>query len=103
MRRASSFVLDSLTKQPPSKPWECGNPEGISKEGGKRGKPALWLSTLSTLCHFHGLPFRERDIAAVALTRYQVPRVNHLVKGSERNSQWLRTAKKTAEKIVPRI
>jgi hypothetical protein len=38
-----------------SRPWECGNPEGISKECGKGGKPALWLSMLSTLCHFHGL------------------------------------------------
>lgn len=34
------------------------NPEGISKESGKGGKPALWLSMLSTLCHFHGLLFR---------------------------------------------
>ena len=40
-----------------SKPWECGNPKGISKECGKGGKPALWLSMLSTLCHFHGLFF----------------------------------------------
>src|ERR1700677_2798318 len=38
-----------------SRPWECGNPEGISKECGKGGKPASWLSTLSILCHFHGL------------------------------------------------
>ena len=37
-----------------SRPWECGNPEGISKECGKGGKPAPWLSTLSILCHFHG-------------------------------------------------
>jgi hypothetical protein len=34
-----------------SRPWECGNPEGISKECGKGGKPASWLSTLSILCH----------------------------------------------------
>jgi len=40
-----------------SRPWECGNPEGISKECGKGGKPALWLSMLSILCHFHGLLF----------------------------------------------
>ena len=33
-------------------------PEGISKECGKGGKPALWLSMLSTLCHFHGLLWR---------------------------------------------
>jgi hypothetical protein len=32
-----------------------GNPEGISKECGKDGKPASWLSMLSILCHFHGL------------------------------------------------
>jgi hypothetical protein len=38
-----------------SRPWECGNPEGISKECGEGGKPALWLSMLSILCHFHGL------------------------------------------------
>src|ERR1035437_2231686 len=38
-----------------SRPWECGNPEGISKECGKGGKPASWLSMLSILCHFHGL------------------------------------------------
>src|SRR5271163_1742673 len=40
-----------------SRPWECGNPEGISKECGKGGKPASWLSVLSILCHFHGLLF----------------------------------------------
>jgi hypothetical protein len=38
-----------------------GNPEGISKElrmeCGKGGKPASRLSTLSILCHFHGLLF----------------------------------------------
>src|SRR5271156_3132245 len=38
-----------------SRPWECGNPEGISKECEKHGKPASWLSMLSILCHFHGL------------------------------------------------
>jgi len=38
-----------------SRPWECGNPEGISKECGKGGKPASGLSMLSILCHFHGL------------------------------------------------
>ena len=43
-----------------SRPWECGNPEGISKECGKGGKPALWLSMLSILCHFHGLLFARR-------------------------------------------
>jgi len=42
-----------------SKPWECGNPEGISKGCGKGGKPALWLSMLSILCHFHGLLFTQ--------------------------------------------
>jgi hypothetical protein len=43
-----------------SRPWECGNPEGISKECGKGGKPASWLSTLSILCHFHGLLFSRQ-------------------------------------------
>ena len=47
------FLL--LNPVPSSRPWECGNPEGISKECGKGGKPALWLFTLSTLCHFQGL------------------------------------------------
>jgi hypothetical protein len=40
-----------------SRPWECGNPEGISKEC---GKPASWLSMLSILCHFHGLLFARK-------------------------------------------
>src|SRR6202453_209127 len=43
-----------------STPWECGNPEGISKECGKGGKPASWLSMLSILCHFHGLLFARQ-------------------------------------------
>jgi hypothetical protein len=42
-----------------SRPWECGNPEGISKECGKGGKPASWLSMLSILCHFHGLLWKR--------------------------------------------
>ena len=29
-----------------SRPWECSNPEGISKECGKGGKPTFWLSVL---------------------------------------------------------
>jgi hypothetical protein len=38
-----------------SRPWECGNPEGISKECGKGGKPASWLpcfpySVISMVC-----------------------------------------------------
>ncbi len=36
------------------------NPEGISKECGKGGKPASRLSMLSTLCHFHGLLFARQ-------------------------------------------
>ena len=32
-----------------------GNPEGITTECGKGGKPNSWLSMLSTLSHFHGL------------------------------------------------
>jgi hypothetical protein len=43
-----------------SRPWECGNPEGISKECGKGGKPVSWLSALSILCHFHGLLFARQ-------------------------------------------
>jgi hypothetical protein len=43
-----------------SRPWECGNPEGISKECGKFGKLASWLSWLSILCHFHGLLFARQ-------------------------------------------
>jgi hypothetical protein len=43
-----------------SRPWECGNLEGISTECGKGGKPASWLSTLSILCHFHGLLFTRQ-------------------------------------------
>src|SRR5258705_12972394 len=42
-----------------SRPWECANPEGISKECGKGGKPASWLSMLSILCHFHGLLWKR--------------------------------------------
>ncbi len=38
-----------------SRPWECGNPEGISKACGKGGKPDSGLSMLSILCHFHDL------------------------------------------------
>lgn len=38
-----------------SRPWEFGNPGGISKECGKGEKPVFWLSMLPTLCHFHGL------------------------------------------------
>src|SRR5260370_29566344 len=34
-----------------------GIPAGISKGCGKGGKPALWLSMLSTPRHFHGLFF----------------------------------------------
>src|SRR5580693_4361636 len=48
-----------------SRPWECGNPKGISKECGKGGKPASWLSMLSILCHFHGL-FLPGDLKARA-------------------------------------
>src|SRR5271155_1679829 len=43
-----------------SRPWECGNPEGISKECWKGGNPASWLSMLSILCHFHDLLFARQ-------------------------------------------
>jgi hypothetical protein len=55
IRENLAIVIASYIPNPSSRPWECGNPEGISKECGKGGKPALWLSMLSTLCHFHGL------------------------------------------------
>ena len=32
-----------------------GIPTGFPKSVGSVGKPALWLSMLSILCHFHGL------------------------------------------------
>src|SRR5271156_7067296 len=49
-----------------SRPWECGNPEGISKECGKGGKPASWLSMLSILCHFHGLlSLRNQSLTSI--------------------------------------
>jgi hypothetical protein len=35
------------------------DPEGISKECGKGGKPASRLSMLSILCHFHGLLWKR--------------------------------------------
>ena len=57
-----------------SRPWECGNPEGISKECGKGGKPASWVSMLSTLCHFHGLLFaRQCWINRYAATQRNAP------------------------------
>jgi hypothetical protein len=49
------LLLLTLDTCPQSRPWECGNPKGISKECGKGGKPASWLSILSIFCHFHGL------------------------------------------------
>ncbi len=30
-------------------------PKAFPKSVGKGGKPASWLSMISTLCHFHGL------------------------------------------------
>jgi hypothetical protein len=48
-----------------SRPWECGNPVGISKECGKGGKQASWLSMHSTLCHFHGLLLASLIIASL--------------------------------------
>ena len=40
-----------------SRRGNVGIPTGISKECGKRGKPAFWLSMLSILSHFHGQLF----------------------------------------------
>jgi hypothetical protein len=55
-----------------SRPWECGNPEGISKGCGKGGEPASWLSMLSTPCHFHGL-FLPDDVGALATHQSNEP------------------------------
>src|SRR5580692_1377303 len=56
-----------------SRPWECGNPEGISRECGKGGKPAIWLSMLSILCHFHGLLWRRGSEFKVTETLSKQP------------------------------
>jgi hypothetical protein len=58
----------------PSRPWECGNPEGISKECGKGGKPASWLSMLSILCHFHDLLFARHCWINRNATQRHAPR-----------------------------
>ena len=58
-----SLTLDTC---PQSRPWECGNPKGISKECGKGGKPASWLSILSIFCHFHGLLWNACSKSEVA-------------------------------------
>ena len=46
-------------------------PEEIFKECGKGGKPALWLSTLSTFCHFHGLAQRSGQDSKLPVTRFR--------------------------------
>lgn len=51
-----SLMLLHLEICQPSRPWECRDPEGISKACEKGGKPASWLSTL---CHFHGLLWKR--------------------------------------------
>jgi hypothetical protein len=56
---------------PSSRPWECGNPEGISKEYGELGKPASWLPKLFILCHFHGLLF-ARQVLEIPMCRHPV-------------------------------
>ena len=61
---------------PPSRPWECGNLAGISKECGKGGKPVSWLSMLSILCHFHGL-FLPDDVDVRAIPSNSVCRSRH--------------------------
>jgi hypothetical protein len=58
----------------PSRPWECGNPEGISTECGKGGKPASWLSMLSILCHFHDLLFARHCWINRNATQRHAPR-----------------------------
>jgi hypothetical protein len=59
---------------PSSRPWECANPEGISKECGKGGKPALWLSIL---CHFHGRLFARQCWIKRYATQRDVHRTRH--------------------------
>lgn len=46
-------LLFEIPKQ--SRLGECGNPEGISTECGKGGKPRSRIFPLPTLCHLHGL------------------------------------------------
>lgn len=48
-RTGFTFVVGSVYSVPSSRPWECGNPEGVSRESGKGRKPALWLFMLSSL------------------------------------------------------
>jgi hypothetical protein len=50
--RMNLFCFCFWISIPPLVHWECENPEGISKRRGKGGKPAFWLSTLSTPRHF---------------------------------------------------
>ena len=64
-----SLMLLHLEICQQSRPWECGNPEGISKECGKGGKPASWLSMLSILCHFHGLLWKTHFTKSQSLRR----------------------------------
>ena len=82
-----SLLLLHFEIRQQSRPWECGNPEGISKECGKGGKPASWLSMLSILCHFHGLLWKTR------LTKSQSPRrpvweQEPLVRKADYTSKW---------------
>jgi hypothetical protein len=58
--------------------WES---KGISKECGKGGKPASWLSMLSILCHFHGLLFARHWVNRHATQRY----ASHLSRNADRD------------------
>jgi hypothetical protein len=51
----SLFLAVALKENPAAEAVGMGKSRGISKECGKGGKPVLWLSMLSTLCHFHSL------------------------------------------------
>jgi hypothetical protein len=55
----SGLLLFHFEIRQQSRPWECANPEGISKECGKGEKPVSWLSTLAILCHLHGLLWKR--------------------------------------------
>jgi hypothetical protein len=72
IRRTKLIEKYGLSEASPNLPRaRLCNPEGISKECGKGGNPASWLSMLSTLCHFHGLPF-ARQMLAKPICRHTV-------------------------------
>lgn len=95
-----SFVLDIY---PAVVRWECGNPEGISKRRGKGGKPAFWLSMLSTPSSFPTRictrrranrslisavrSFRQLGIVIVLLVSYLTPAMACMVSDVQMNAE----------------